>query len=68
MPVGPIGSVWAADTWSDTTWEIGTWGQAQAAVPIPNMTRARGVLVTGASSAHGLRVGNASMATNVRVS
>lgn len=25
MPAGPVGSVWAAGSWSDTAWEAGSW-------------------------------------------
>lgn len=28
MPAGPVGSVWAAGSWSDTCWEAGTWADA----------------------------------------
>jgi hypothetical protein len=39
-----------------------------SAVPVPEMTRARGVLVSAASSATGVRVGPASAAVRVLVS
>jgi hypothetical protein len=68
MPVGPIGSVWAEDTWADTTWELGSWGDAEDAVELPEMTRARGVLVTAASSAVDVRVQRPASATRVLVS
>lgn len=28
MPAGPIGSVWAAGSWSATAWEQNTWAAA----------------------------------------
>lgn len=40
---------------------------AQPPIPIPGMTRARGVLVTSASLAAGAQVTPASLATGVRV-
>jgi hypothetical protein len=30
MPAGPVGSVWAAGSWSDTAWEAGSWADAVA--------------------------------------
>jgi hypothetical protein len=32
MPAGPIGSVWAAGTWTDVCWEADTWADAAAVV------------------------------------
>ena len=32
MAAGPIGSVWATGSWSDTAWEENTWADAVAAV------------------------------------
>ena len=31
MPAGPVGSVWASGSWSDTAWEANTWANALAA-------------------------------------
>jgi hypothetical protein len=31
VPAGPIGSVWAAGSWSDTAWEAFTWADASVA-------------------------------------
>jgi hypothetical protein len=30
MPAGPIGSTWAAGTWTDTSWEANSWADAVA--------------------------------------
>lgn len=32
MPAGPIGSCWAAGSWSDLAWEANTWANAGAHV------------------------------------
>lgn len=28
MPAGPVGSVWADGTWTETGWEAGVWADA----------------------------------------
>jgi hypothetical protein len=44
MPAGPVGSVWAAGTWSDTAWEANTWADASPTPPsgqVPAASRYR---------------------------
>lgn len=31
MPAGPVGSVWASGSWSETAWEADTWADAVSA-------------------------------------
>jgi hypothetical protein len=33
MPAGPIGSVWAAGTWTDVCWEADTWADVASISP-----------------------------------
>ena len=39
MPAGPIGSVWASGSWSDTAWEAGTWATLVVASAFDMNTR-----------------------------
>jgi hypothetical protein len=41
MPAGPIGSVWASGTWSDTAWEANTWADAGASPAATTGSRMR---------------------------
>jgi hypothetical protein len=38
MPAGPVGSVWASGSWSDTVWEVGTWANAVIATDFGDLT------------------------------
>jgi hypothetical protein len=52
MPAGPVGSVWASGTWTDTCWEENTWADVGVG---------GGEAVTGSRMRYGYRLAWASL-------